>query len=148
MPGCCVTLAAVCGTRQCLQCLCSELHGHTVFTLLNHDDWEGRRHRWDRYNVCTKLSVYVPCHILINIQSLWWLTHTHWMTPFYSHWIIYAIDVDPVFVAEYGPHVLIMFLYSFLFWAVFQKLICAKIKLDLVLCSVHFTLFSPQCMSN
>lgn len=61
---------------------------------------------------------------------------------------MYVIDVDPVFVAEYGPHVLIMFLYSFLFWAVFQKLICAKINLDLVLCSVHFTLLSPQRMSN
>lgn len=36
LPGCCVTLAAVCGSRKCLQCLCSELHGNSVFNLLNH----------------------------------------------------------------------------------------------------------------
>lgn len=59
MPGCCVTLAAVCGTRKCLQCLCSELRGYGVFTLLHHGGWDwGWRRCWNRHVSAKPMQIW------------------------------------------------------------------------------------------
>lgn len=61
-------------------------------------------------------------HILINIRSFVMINSQillHWMRKFDSHWIVYVIDVNSVFVAEYAPHILITFF--IIFYSMFFK---------------------------